>query len=87
MSKSLQIIDYTVDAGSASYGLANIQTVLGIVLLVLSIISILFKCVLSIYTHIKNKEIDKISESFDISIQTLEEKVKELKELENNKNE
>lgn len=83
MSKSLQIIDYTVDAGSASYGLANIQTVLGIILLVLSIISILFKCGLSIYNHIKNKELDKITEDLDAAAAELEK----LKELENNKNE
>ena len=83
MSKSLYVIDYTVDAGSASYGLANIQTVLGIVLLILSIISIIFKCVLSIYTHVKNKEIEKITEDLDAAASELGK----LKELENKENE
>lgn len=82
MSKSLYVLDYTVDAGSASYGLANIQTVLGIVLLILSIISIIFKCVLSIYTHVKNKEIEKITEDLDAAAYDLGK----LKELENKKN-
>ena len=39
--KTLKMIDYSVDVASGSYGLANIQTILGIILLVLSIISIL----------------------------------------------
>lgn len=83
MSKSLYVIDYTVDAGSASYGLANIQTVLGIVLLILSIISIIFKCVLSIYTHVKNKEIEKITDDLDAAASELGK----LKELEKDDNE
>ena len=76
MRKSLQIIDYSVDVTCGAYGLANIQTILGIVLLVLSILSILFKCGLSIYTHIKNKEYKEIAEDLDKAKEELE-KLKE----------
>ena len=60
MNKTIQTIDYSVDVASGTYGLANIQTILGIVLLVLSIASILFKMGFSIYTHIKNKQFAEI---------------------------
>ena len=76
MRKSLQIIDYSVDVTGGAYGLTNIQTILGIILLILSILSILFKCGLSIYTHIKNKEIEKIQEDLEQATKELE-KLKE----------
>lgn len=60
--KTLKMIDYSVDVASGSYGLANIQTILGIILLVLSIISILYKTALSIYQHVKNKEYKEIAD-------------------------
>lgn len=58
--KCLQTLDYTVDATSGAYGIANIQSALGIILLVLSILSILFKAGYSIYNHIKNKQYKEI---------------------------
>lgn len=72
MRKSIQVIDYSVDVASGGYGLANIQTILGIILLVLSILSILFKCVLSIYTHIKNKEYKEIADELDKAKEEIE---------------
>ena len=72
MKRSIQMIDYSVDVASGSYGLANIQTILGIVLLVLSIISILFKMGFSIYTHIKNKQYQEIQKDLDQAKEEIE---------------
>lgn len=80
MKKSIQMIDYSVDVASGSYGLANIQTILGIVLLVLSIASILFKMGFSIYTHIKNKQYAEIQKDLDIA----KEEIEKLKDGEKN---
>ena len=55
--KKLLTIDYTVDVASGSYGLVNIQTILGIILLILSILSIIIKSVMTIYIHIKNLQV------------------------------
>lgn len=76
MNKTIQTIDYSVDVASGTYGLANIQTILGIVLLVLSIASILFKMVFSIYTHIKNKQYAEIQKDLDQA----KEEIEKLKE-------
>ena len=72
MKRSIQMIDYSVDVASGSYGLANIQTILGIVLLVLSIASILFKMGFSIYTHIKNKQYQEIQKDLDQAKEEIE---------------
>lgn len=72
MNKAIQTIDYSVDVASGTYGLANIQTILGIVLLVLSIASILFKMGLSIYTHIKNKQFAEIQKDLDQAKEEIE---------------
>ena len=76
MNKAIQTIDYSVDVASGTYGLANIQTILGIVLLVLSIASILFKMGFSIYTHIKNKQYAEIQKDLDQA----KEEIEKLKE-------
>ena len=76
MNKTIQTIDYSVDVASGTYGLANIQTILGIVLLVLSIASILFKMGFSIYTHIKNKQYAEIQKDLDQA----KEEIEKLKE-------
>lgn len=80
MNKAIQTIDYSVDLASGAYGLANIYTILGIILLILSISSILFKMGFSIYTHIKNKQFAKIQEDLDHAKEELEK----LKDGENN---
>ena len=80
MRKSIQAIDYSVDVTSGAYGLANIQTILGIILLVLSICSILYKMGLSIYIHIKNKKYEEIAKDIDNAIDEIEK----LKDGDNN---
>ena len=63
--KKLMTIDYAVDVASGSYGLANIQTILGIILLILSILSIIIKSVITIYVHIKNKNYNGVIEELE----------------------
>lgn len=70
--KKLVTIDYAVDVASGSYGLANIQTILGIILLILSILSIIIKSVITIYMHIKNKNYNGVIEELEKTKQELE---------------
>ena len=70
--KKLLTIDYTVDVASGSYGLANIQTILGIILLILSILSIIIKSVMTIYIHIKNKNYNGVIEELEKTKEELE---------------
>lgn len=70
--KKLLTIDYTVDVASGSYGIANIQTILGIILLILSILSIIIKSVMTIYVHIKNKNYNGVIEELEKTKEELE---------------
>lgn len=70
--KKLVTIDYAVDVASGGYGLANIQTILGIILLILSILSIIIKSVITIYIHIKNKNYNGIIEELEQAKEELE---------------
>jgi len=70
--KKLMTIDYAVDVASGSYGLANIQTILGIILLILSILSIIIKSVITIYVHIKNKNYNGVIEELEKTKEELE---------------
>ena len=70
--KKLLTIDYTVDVASGSYGLANIQTILGIILLIMSILSIIIKSVMTIYIHIKNKNYNGVIEELEKTKEELE---------------
>lgn len=70
--KKLMTIDYAIDVASGSYGLANIQTILGIILLILSILSIIIKSVITIYVHIKNKNYNGVIEELEKAKEELE---------------
>lgn len=70
--KKLMTIDYAVDVASGSYGLVNIQTILGIILLILSILSIIIKSVITIYVHIKNKNYNGVIEELEKTKEELE---------------
>ena len=85
--KMIKSYEYTVDTAGGIYGLANIQTVLGIIVLILSIFNILFKMGVAIYNAIKKREIEAISNVIDSSINEINEKVEDFKELEENGNE
>lgn len=64
---------YTVDVAGGAYGLANIQTVLGIIVLILSIFNVLFNATIRIISLVKKREINKINEVLDDTIEQLKE--------------
>lgn len=72
----LDKIDNGLNVIGILFGVQNIQETLGIIILVLNIVSILFKFGLSIYNKIKNKQIDKIGDDINGAIEELE-KIKE----------
>ena len=71
--KAIKYVDYTVDATTGAWGLANIQQILGIICLILSILSFLCKIGYSIYIKIKDKKYDEISEELDAIKNELDE--------------
>lgn len=83
----LKYIDYTVDATGSAWGLANIQQILGVIVLILSILSFLCKIVYSIYVKIKNAKYDEISAELDKAKSELEEANKIIEIIKENKDE
>lgn len=71
--KAIKYVDYTVDATTGAWGLANIQQILGIICLILSILSFLCKIGYSIYVKIKDKKYDEISTELDAIKNELDE--------------
>lgn len=69
----LKMYQYSVDAVGSAYGLANIQTILGIIVLVLSIFNVLLNATVKIITLIKKRQIEAIPEVIDDTIEKLEE--------------
>lgn len=84
---NLKYLDYTVDATGATYGIANIQQILGVIVLILSILSFLCKIVYSIYIKIKNAKYDEISTELDKAKSELEEANKIIEIMKENKDE
>lgn len=79
--KKLMTIDYSVDVASGTYAIANIQQILGIILLILSISSIIIKGVMTIYIHIKNKNYNEVLKTLEKTSEELEQKSEELAKL------
>lgn len=71
--KIFNTCNYTVDAVGAGYGLANIQTILGIVVLIFTILNVLINTTVKIIIAVKKREYDKISEVLDETKEQLEE--------------
>lgn len=67
-----------------AYSLANLQTIIGIIVGVLTLISILYRFAMTVYEHIKNKQYDKISTDIE---QTKNELVDFNKKIEKEKGE
>ena len=55
MNKSVDFIDYTLIVLGTSISIANLQELLGVILLVIQIIWLLIKLIVKIITTIKNK--------------------------------
>ena len=77
----IKAYNYTVDTAGGIYGLANIQTILGIIVLILTILNVLINAMYKIITHIKKGEIDKIEPVIRGSIEDVKETVEDFKEL------
>lgn len=71
--KIFNTCNYTVDAVGASYGIANIQSILGIVVLIFTILNVLINSTVKIIMAVKKREYDKISKVLDETKEQLEE--------------
>lgn len=67
---------YSLSIFSILWSTENINSVLGIILMVLSICNILWTAGYKIYTYIKNKQYDKVSKEIEDAI----DKIKDIKE-------
>lgn len=64
-------LEYGLNIVGITYGAINVQEVLGIIVLILSILSILWKAGVKIYTLIKNKKYNEIDETINETINDL----------------
>lgn len=71
--KIFNTCNYTVEVAGASYGLVNIQTILGIIVLILTIINVILNATVRIILAIKKREYNKINEVLDDTIEELKE--------------
>ena len=69
----MNYVEDGVIVAGVSYGIAEIQTILGIILLALNIGLILYKMIYKIVTHVKNKEFDKIDDDIQDAIDSVKE--------------
>lgn len=73
MKNFYDVADVTTSAVGVGFGINNIYSTLGIILLILSIANILIKAGITTYNAIKKKEVNKIPEIIDDTIDKLEE--------------
>lgn len=73
MKNFYEAADVTTSAVGFSYGIYNMYTTLGVIVLILTICNILIKAGIAIYNAIKKKEVNKIPEIIDDTIDKLEE--------------
>ena len=63
--KLMNRLEYTVDAVGGAYGIAFIKDILGLIVLILTICSILFRAGIIIHNKIKNGKIEEIPDVLD----------------------
>lgn len=74
------LISDSISILTGSFAIANIEHILSIVILVLSILNIVFNALIKIIKHIKNKQYDLLDDDFNEAkeeLQNLQEKEKE----------
>ena len=80
MFNKYETISNSTSVVTSTIAIANFHEILSIVILVLSIANILFNMCYRIYNHIKNKNVEKISEDITDAQNQLENLKKEGKE-------
>lgn len=73
MNKFLNIFNKTVDSVGLIYGIANLQEILGLVVLILTIINILTSYGFKIYDKIKNKKYNEIPEEVNKALEEIKD--------------
>lgn len=73
MNKFLNIFNKTIDSIGLIYGIANLQEILGLVVLILTIINILTGYGFKIYDKIKNKKYNEIPEEVNKAIEEIKD--------------
>lgn len=73
MKNFYNVADVTTSAVGVGYGIQNIQSLLGTILLVLSILNIIIKLVIAIFNKISKKDYNAIPKEIDDAIEDLEE--------------
>lgn len=76
MEKLKNIIDYGLPSISLSWALIDIENVLSIILLILSLLNLLYKMIRDIYFAIKNKKYKDVGDVIENTIEDIE-KLKE----------
>lgn len=73
MNKFLNIFNKTVDSVGLIYGIANLQEILGLVVLILTIINILTSYGFKIYDKIKDKKYNEIPEEVNKALEEIKD--------------
>lgn len=74
------LLSDTISILTGSFAIANIEHILSIVILVLSILNIVFNALIKIIKHIKNKQYDLLDDDLNQAkedLQNIQEKEKE----------
>ena len=70
--KNINIIEDVSIVFGVTIGLSQIQTILGIVVLVFQCVLIIYKCVRNIIKHVKEKDADGVQKDLEETIDALE---------------
>lgn len=73
MKKAFDIGETILNACGVIIGVSNLEDILNIILLIVSICAILFRGIYAVYSHIKTKEYDKIAHDLDDTKEELEQ--------------
>ena len=70
--KNINILENVSIVFGVTIGLSQIQTILGIIVLVFQVLLIIYKCVVRIINHAKNKDLNGIQNDLEETIDDLE---------------
>lgn len=65
MKKAWDLAETALNAVGVMIGVSDVENVLNLVLLIVSIIAILWRAGYAIYTHIKNNRLDEVGDELD----------------------